>query len=144
MMRCLNRIILLLILLISPGLPSRAQNEAASYDSTIIDSTAEMPPSEEPAKAEEEVLPVIYNQSSPAPSDWDQIVHDKDFGYRDKREFAEINEKPYEEPGWAKFLERVILFFYSAAGRIILWSLLVLVVGYIVIRILSGGLKIFG
>jgi len=89
--------------------------------------------------------PVPYNASSPTDATWETLTNDKAFGYKDKIEFTPPNEKPRTEiPGWLKVVAAVLQFFTTTAGHVILWSLLILIVGYVIYRIVSGeGKRLF-
>jgi hypothetical protein len=55
------------------------------------------------------------------------------------------DEKPEEVPGWYRFLTWLAGFLSSLAGKVLLWSALALIVGYIAYRILTGqGSFLFG
>ena len=91
---------------------------------------------------------VIYNTSEPNTAQWQQATSSEAYGYRDKREYIKKKTEPLKEPkipGWYKFLIRFFEFLGSSAGKIVLWSALALIVGYIAYRIIAGqGSGLFG
>lgn len=86
-----------------------------------------------------------YNTNHPSDATWDQLTTGKDFDYKDKVEFAPPPEKNSAEvPGWLKMVASILRFFTTTAGHVLLWSLLILIVGYIIYRIVSGeGKRLF-
>lgn len=84
------------------------------------------------------------NTARPTDAEWEQLTTGKAFDYKDKVEFTPEEKKPTEVPGWLKVIANILRFFTTTAGHVILWSLLLLIVGYIIYRIVSGeGKRLF-
>ena len=69
-------------------------------------------------------------------SEWKELTNDKDFSYRDKVEHEEI--KPIENSALTRFIRALASFLTSTGGRILMWSLLLLVVAYAVYKLVIG------
>jgi hypothetical protein len=133
-----KRLGIIFCLLLGSVMPLAAQEPAA--DSVIEDSSgingvgAASPISGEYVAQER---PVICNSSAPSREQWEHVVSDKAYGYKDKQEFAK-KEEPLEDSGWIKALSWLASFLSSAAGKLLLWGVLLLIVGYVVYRIVRG------
>lgn len=90
--------------------------------------------------------PVTYNEANPSLAQWERITADKKFGYQNEREFtptpqpAPVNK---QTPLLFSALISFINFLSSGAGKLLLLSLLVVLIGYIGYRIVSGDGRIF-
>ena len=116
-----------------------AQGE--SSDSTAIDTTAATgleasTPIDGEYNAPEH--PVIYNSAKPTEARWQQLSADSAYNYRDKREYIPKKEPPPQDPGWLKAIIAVLQFLSSTTGKVILWSALALIIGYVIYRIVKG------
>jgi hypothetical protein len=82
--------------------------------------------------------PVIYNAARPTNADWQKVVSDKAYDYRDKLEYSEKKRKPPQLPEWYKWYVAIVEYLTSPVGKFILWTSLILIVGYIAYRIIKG------
>lgn len=149
-MRCLNKLFCLLLLLMAPCLLSAQEVDTtvSSLDSfaNVAEGPATTTVEPEAAETEEEKeIPIIYNSQQPTDAQWRSVTSDKDFSYKDQQEYEEEKETPPSKPSpFLLFIARVLQFFASTAGHIVLWGLLALIVGYILYRVLSGeGKRLF-
>jgi hypothetical protein len=158
MQKKLKRILLCTLLLAGSGFVRAADQEPdTSYTESIdvYDSLTESGANtntgsgyESDEEYEEEARPprvVIYNTQTPSEARWLEATSDDAYSYRTIREYVpRPAPPPRPEPAWVRFLTAVFLFFSSTAGKVILWSLLVLIVGYIAYRIIAGDGGLFG
>jgi hypothetical protein len=89
--------------------------------------------------------PVVYNTATPTDAQWNTVTSDNAYTYRNKKEYVdekEVDEKPSR---LMLMLENFFRFLQSGTGKILLWSALALIIGYIVCRIILGqGSGLFG
>lgn len=85
--------------------------------------------------------PVVYNSQQPTGAQWNKIINDKDFWYKDKIEYTpQPPGKTPKQPD-LRWLDRIVLFFRfftTVLGHAILLGLLIAIVGYVLYRIVSG------
>ncbi len=138
MQRELKRILLCCALLLSCCSPVQASpQEDYSADSVVTGSEDYYDDAED--SETEAPRQVIYNRQSPSEARWLEAVSDDAYSYRTTRESIPTPpEPPRETPAWIRLLVRFFSFFASTPGKIILWSALVLIVGYIVYRVVVG------
>ncbi len=121
---------------------------AQESDTTYVDSTAQTEtagPYTEDNPGDQATRTVSYNKAAATPAEWRQVTSEKEFGYKNEREFTAAAKQPVKQemPLLLRFLLAVFQFFTSLAGHIILWSLLGLLLFYIVYRLASGDGRIF-
>ncbi len=143
-MRCPNRFFLYLLtsfLLTAPTLYAQnADSSVYAPDSADAAVTAQDGTDQE---STEQVRTVTYNKATPTDAQWQRTTDDKDFYYKNEKEFT-AEEKPSERDMWLlRFLESIVRFFGSAIGHIVLWLLLAALVGFVLYRILLGDGRIF-
>ena len=142
-MSFLNKQILLL-LFICPSVLAYGQDTDMAVDTGMA--VVEAPPEAEPAITEGEAT-VPYNNNTATAGQWQSLTNDKAFGYRNEQEYIPKPEKEMQEEkpsAFIRFLLQFFHFFTTTAGHIVLWSLLALIVGFIVYRVISGeGKRLF-
>jgi len=69
-------------------------------------------------------------------NEWKQLTADKAFGYRNEIEFQKVAENKVARNFFSILIETLFRFFASPAGRMIIWSLLLLGFVYALYRIL--------
>jgi hypothetical protein len=88
---------------------------------------------------------ITYNSAAPTESQWQHTISDKAYSYKDKREYTPRNEPPPEDPFLFKLLVKILQFFSSPTGKFLLWTTLILILGYVAYRIIKGqGKSLFG
>ncbi len=87
--------------------------------------------------------PVVYNRQLPSEARWLQATSNDEYNYRTKHEFVERQEPLREDPAWIRALGLFFAFFLTTPGKIILWSLLFVLVAYIVYRVIAGEGRLF-
>src|SRR4051812_42825527 len=65
--------------------------------------------------------PVVYNAARPGNAQWQKVVSDKAYTYRDKLEYSQKRQRPEQVPGWYKFLIRLAEYLSSPVGKFLLW-----------------------
>lgn len=157
MQRKLKRLILCCALLLacSGYAGARLQEPDSAFSETGIayDSLSEYDEeASDTAYAEdayEEDLPpreIVYNKQTPTEARWLEASSDDAYTYRTKLEYVQRPQPPPKpDPAWLRWLMAFFAFFATTAGKIVLWSLLVLLVGFIIYRIIVGsGGGLFG
>lgn len=82
--------------------------------------------------------PIIYNAAAPTSADWEKTLADKAYNYRDKLEYVEKGERPRDMSGLYRLIYAIASFLASSLGKTILWTSLILIVGYVAYRIIKG------
>lgn len=119
------------------------------------DSVAPYVEEEVPAGSDdEETYPAVItsaekrNAAGPTAEQWSDLTRSEAYGYRDKKEFVQqiTPPAPPKEPsGLFRAIQAIINFLASTPGKILLFLILALIIGYIVYRIVSGqGGGLFG
>lgn len=70
-------------------------------------------------------------------AEWKELTNDEYFSYRDKVENKKLPKKQ-NNSAFGKFLKSLAAFLSSTAGKVLIWGLLILVVGYAVYRLVIG------
>jgi len=88
---------------------------------------------------------VTYNKEAPTEARWQQVTADRAFGYKTEKEFTAKEQKPRdpEMPWLLKVIIKILQFFSSLAGKLILAALLIALIGYILYRIIAGEGRFF-
>jgi len=137
------RKVLFLLLLLSLGAKGSLFAQVATSDTENIstaDTSSQVGNTEEPTADTVVSSHIPNNSARPDEQQWEKITSDKAYNYKDQKENAPIKkpEVPQKQPGWVDFLDRFFAFLISAPGQIILWSLFILIIGYIVYRMIRG------
>lgn len=141
MQRVLKRLILCCALLLPADSHAHASFKEQEPDYTTDSIVTGSDDYYDDAEEQEEEAPrtVIYNRQTPSEARWLEASADDAYSYRTTRENVQPPPEPRRKtPAWVKVIIRCLSFFGTTAGKIILWSLLVLIVGYIVYRIIAG------
>ena len=142
-MRCRSkRLSLLLAFLLFAASSTRAQNDAFSADSTAYQTES----TEAAAEIESTAGPIASNEKAPTDAQWQQATSAKPYAYKNELEYDPKKDKPQEVPKTPWLIRVLIAFFHflgTTTGHIILWSLLAIIVGYVLYRILAGEGRIF-
>lgn len=108
---------------------------SVSYHSEYTESEAMAP---EPPRV------VIYNRQAPSEARWLEATSDDAYTYRTKQEYVKRDAPPPQEPpGWLTWLGYFFAFLSTTAGKVILFSLLALLIAFIVYRIIASERGLF-
>ena len=68
---------------------------------------------------------------------WKELTSDKIFSYKDKLELARVR-KPVPEHAVSRITRRVLSFFATPTGKVLIWGCFLLLVGYTVYKAFTG------
>ena len=122
-----------------PCMAQEPELDSVFYDESDTAAYTDVEEHSEPQRA------IIYNTAKPGTAAWETATADEKYSYRDKREYKEKPEPAREIPGWYKLIVGLVNFLTSPAGKTVLWTALILIVGYVAYRIIAGqGGRLFG
>jgi hypothetical protein len=143
MQRRLKRIVLCCALLLCCAGYSRASFQDPDPLNTL-EETSDTAYTDEEYEEPVTQRPVIYSNQRPTEARWLEVTSDDAYSYRTRREFVKRPPAPpRKESALARALEAFFMFLLTTPGKILLWSLLILISGYIVYRLVLGESGLF-
>lgn len=133
-MRSFLSCLFIVVLLFCCAFSSYAQEDDSAYNTEATTDAGE-----------EYARPVNNNNTAPTDAQWQQISTGKDFDYKDQREFTAVPapKSNKEFNGLVKLIIGIVRFFSSLAGKVVLWTLLILLVAFLAYRIFKGDGRLF-